>query len=66
MLKNYATNLSDNGYWYTLLKAYARFGEDLNSNFEAAINSLTPESVATFARTHLQPKTHLHLTMNPE
>ncbi len=66
MLKNLASNLTDNTYWYTLLKAYVRFGEDLNTGFADAANALTPQTIANFARTHLVPQTRLHLSMNPE
>jgi predicted transcriptional regulator len=66
MLKNNANNLTDNAYWYTVLKAYARFGTDMNTDFVDAVNALTPASIAEFARTKLVPKTRMHLSMNPQ
>jgi zinc protease len=66
MLKNNESNVQDNAYWYTVLKSYVRFGEDMNTGFVDAVNSLSPKTIADFARTHLNPKTRIHLTMNPE
>ncbi len=66
MLKSNEQNVKDNAYWYTVLKAYARFGKDMNSGFVEAVNALTPQAVADFARTQLKPTSVIHLTMNPE
>jgi zinc protease len=66
MLKSNASNITDNAYWYTVLKAYARFGKDMNSDFVKAVNALSPKTIAKFARKNLVPKTRMHLSMNPQ
>jgi zinc protease len=66
MLKNNESNVEDNAYWYTVLKSYVRFDEDMNTGFVDAVNNLSPKTIADFARKHLTPKTKIHLTMSPE
>jgi zinc protease len=66
MLKNSANNADDNAYWYTVLKAYTRFGQDMHTHFTDAVNALTPQSLTRFARTDLQATTRIRLQMAPQ
>jgi zinc protease len=66
MLKNYASNANDNTYWYTVLKAYARFGSDMHTDFAKAVNLLTPQSIEQFAQKNLVPTSRIRLQMCPQ
>ena len=66
MMKNIADNREDNGYWLVALRAFEKFGMDLDSGYEKAVASLTPENMQAFLKQYVLPADRLILTMMPE
>ena len=66
MMKNIADNREDNGYWLVALRAFEKFGMDLDSDYEKAVASLTPENMQAFLKQYVLPADRLILTMMPE
>lgn len=66
MAKNYADNANDNGYWLTVMYMNDRFGRDMHSRYLDILNSLTPDSISSFAAGWLSDAGRLQLEMSPE
>ncbi len=64
--KNIAKNRRDNSYWDTVLKVYDQYGSDMDSGYEAIVDSLTPEAVRNFGARYVVPADHVEITMRPE
>lgn len=65
MLKSYVQNGESNSYWLNVLHMRDKFGRDMHSHYEEILGSLTPESIAEFARNYLLPANRLQLEMSP-
>lgn len=66
MAKNYADNMNDNSYWLTVMYMNDRFGRDMHSDYIDILNSLTPDSISSFAKSWLTDANRLQLEMSPE
>ncbi|MCF0208733.1 MAG: hypothetical protein HUK07_04720, partial [Bacteroidaceae bacterium] len=59
-------NLKTNGYWLNIMGADYEYGIDALTNTKAAINALSPESVANFVKTVILPGNKVKIVMLPE
>ena len=66
MLKKTEENLKTNGYWLNIMGADYEYGIDALTNTKAAINALSPESVANFVKTVILPGNKVKIVMLPE
>ena len=66
LMKNIADNRRNNGYWETVVKVYDQYGPDMDSGYEAIVESLTPAAIRYFAARYLTDADHVELTMVPE
>jgi zinc protease len=65
MLKSHGDNLAENNYWLTVMRMYDRFGEDMNSDYETIINSLTADDVTKFVKDYIINANRIQLEMSP-
>lgn len=55
-----------NSYWMSVLNNYYEYGENVDAEQEAAINSLTKEKVADFAKKLLDSGNYIEIQMGPK
>ena len=63
LAKSYEAEQNDNAYWLTVMRMYDRFGEDMNSGYLQLLESVTPEDVSAFAKSHLLDANRLQLSL---
>lgn len=67
MVKDYDTNVKENGYWLNILSAYVGRGKDVHSTYKATVEAQTPETVSAFVKNVILGKgTHVEVIMLPE
>lgn len=66
LTKEIADNRTDNGYWETVIKVYDQFGQDMDSDYEAILDRMTPETIRDFGKTYLTGADHVEISMRPE
>lgn len=66
LAKEIADNRTDNGYWETVIKVYDQFGQDMDSDYEAILDRMTPETIRDFGKTYLTGADHVEISMRPE
>ena len=66
MLKDHETQVKENGYWYSVIGAYANRGIDNHTDYEEIVKAQTPESIAAFARQLLTAGNKLEVVMTPK
>ncbi|MCM1153330.1 MAG: insulinase family protein [Muribaculum sp.] len=65
-MKSIVDNREDNGYWLVAMRAFDKFGLDLDSGYEKAVAKLTPAKMSKFMKKYVTPADRLILTMLPE
>ena len=65
-LKEHATNLKENSYWFHLIRTYVLVGKDRLTGYEDLVNAQTPESIAAFARKLVNNGNRIEIVMTPE
>lgn len=65
LTREYRTLTDDIGYWQTVLRKYLTTGIDIDSDYLSTVQSITPQSLAQFARTYIQPAQPLRMIMRP-
>lgn len=67
-LKEWETNVKQNGYWMSLLYQYFRYNEDPDKimNYPVLVKSLTAEDIRQAAVRYLDPKRYVKVTLFPE
>lgn len=66
LAKEIADNRTDNGYWETVIKVYDQFGQNMDSEYEAILDRMTPETIRDFGKTYLTGADHVEISMKPE
>ena len=67
MIKDFDTNVKENGYWLQVLNYYVSKGTDVNSTYKALVEAQTPASISAFVKNVLLAKgTHVEVIMLPE
>ncbi|WP_407401658.1 M16 family metallopeptidase [Sodaliphilus sp.] len=67
MIKDFDTNVKENGYWLQVLNFYVSKGTDINSTYKALVEAQTPASISAFVKNVLLAKgTHVEVIMLPE
>lgn len=60
-------SLTDNiGYWQTVIRKYLTTGIDIDSQYLATVQSMTPQSMRQFIGTYIQPARPLRMIMRPK
>lgn len=67
-LKNIVENREDNSYWLVVMRALHKYGADLDSDYIRTVESLSPNSIATFIREYVLPAhiTTIQMTPSPQ
>lgn len=65
LAKAHAEHLKQNSYWNTVLKVYALYDRDMNTEFDNILNSIDSRSISRFANTYVIPATKTVMTMSP-
>lgn len=65
LIKDHAESLDSNSYKLSLLKLHNEFGLDMETGFDAIVASITPETVAAFARATLPHANRMRLSLAP-
>lgn len=66
MAKNFAEAQRDNSFWMSVMRVYDKYGVDMASNYSAVLDSVTPETVAQFARDVFNNAHRMQLEMAPQ
>jgi zinc protease len=64
--KNLPEKRISNSYWLSVLNHYYEYGVDYNKEYEAAINSVTPEDVKNILQAVLAQKNFIEVTLAPQ
>ncbi len=68
-IENFKKNLPEsrinNGYWINNLKTWIKFGDDYDTLYEEAVNSLTPADVQAVAKTLIDCGNFIEIVMRP-
>ena len=64
--KNLPEKRISNSYWLSVLNHYYEYGVDYNKEYEAAINSVTPEDVKNILQAVLAQKNFIEVTLAPK
>jgi len=65
MLKQADISAKNNGHWINVLSEYITLGVDIQSDYKAAVEALTPEKIATFLKGLLASGNHVEVVMTP-
>lgn len=66
MLKKYADNQKENGYWMNNLNDYFYYGMDMTKGYTDIVNSITAKDVQKFAADLLKQGNEIEVTMTVE
>ena len=66
LIKDYYTNLKENRYWMSILKAYVERGIDMCTGYEDIVKAQTPETISAFARQLVKNGNKLEVIMTPQ
>ena len=64
--KNLPEKRISNSYWLSALQHYSEYGVDYDKEYEAAINSVTPEDVKNILQAVLAQKNFIEVTLAPQ
>lgn len=65
MLKQADISAKNNGHWINVLSEYITLGVDIQSDYKAAVEALTPEKIAVFLKGLLASGNHVEVVMTP-
>ncbi len=65
MLKQADISAKNNGHWINVLSEYITLGVDIQSDYKAAVEALTPEKIAAFLKGLLASGNHVEVVMTP-
>ena len=66
MIKQYAENIKENSYWLGQLYQYYWYNEDMDSNYEQVVNSITVKDVQEFAKKLFDQGNLIEVSMTAE
>ena len=66
MVKQYAENIKENTYWMGMLYQYYWYDENMDSNYEQTVNSITVKDVQMFAKQLFDQGNLLEVSMTAE
>ena len=66
MKKNIPQDRISNGYWMGVLKQNMEFGENLDAEYEKAVNEITSEDVVKVVKKLVESGNFIQMTMSPE
>ncbi|MDE6207411.1 MAG: insulinase family protein [Muribaculaceae bacterium] len=66
LLKSFDESATDNAYWLKVIKSYERDGMDMHNTYRAAVEALSPETVAAFVRDTVLPAHKSSIIMQAE
>ena len=66
MVKQYAENIKENTYWMGMLYQYYWNNENMDSNYEQTVNSITVKDVQMFAKQLFDQGNLLEVSMTAE
>ena len=66
MVKQYAESVKENGYWLGILNQYYWYNEDMDSNYEQTVNSITVKDVQEFAKKLFDQGNLIEVSMTAE
>lgn len=66
LAKNIIENRTDNGYWETVIKVYDQYGPDMDSDYTALLDRMTPESIRDFGSRYICNADRVEISMKPE
>ena len=66
MKKNLPEKRISNAYWLSALNHYYEYGVDYDKEYEAAINSLTPEDIKNILQEILAQGNFIEVTLAPQ
>ena len=64
--KNLPEQRISNGYWLSALNHYYEYGVDYDKEYEAAINSVTPEDIKNILQAVLAENNFIEVTLTPQ
>ena len=64
--KNLPEQRISNGYWLSALNHYYEYGVDYDKEYEAAINSVTPEDIKNILQAILAENNFIEVTLTPQ
>ena len=64
--KNLPEQRISNGYWLSALNHYYEYGVDYDKEYEAAVNSVTPEDVKNILQAILAENNFIEVTLTPQ
>lgn len=64
-LKNIKENRDENAYWLVAMHCLNKYGLDLDTEYEDAVQRLTPSTISSFIRTYVLPSNLTILRMTP-
>ena len=64
MLKTYQQNQKENGYWIGVLNEFYWNKLDVNTGYEALVNSITPADLQEFAKTFFGQNNQVEVSMS--
>ncbi|MBD5245216.1 MAG: insulinase family protein [Barnesiella sp.] len=64
LAKAHEGHLKQNGYWNTVLRVYALYNRDMNTDFDKILNNIDSQSISNFANTYVIPATKTEMTMS--
>ena len=66
LVKQYAERIKENGYWLGALNEYYWRGEDVNTNYEEIVNSITAKDVKKFLKKLLKQGNLIEISMTTD
>ena len=65
LLKDYAANVKNNGYWRGIYEDYLDYGIDMHTDYEKLVKAQTPQTICAFMREFLKPNNRAEIIMLP-
>ena len=66
LVKQHAENIKENSYWLSILNEFYWYKEDMNSNYEQIVNSITVKDVQEFAKKLFDQNNLIEVSMTTE
>ena len=66
LVKQHAENIKENSYWLSILNEYYWYKEDMNSNYEQIVNSITVKDIQEFAKKLFDQNNLIEVSMTTE
>ena len=64
--KNIPQDRISNNYWYSCLKNNVQYGEDYDTEYEAAVNAITSDAIVAVVKQLVEQNNFIQLTLSPE